>query len=118
MDVRLPASGIAAPLPTTTAVPGAIYRGLLVGVSGRNGLVKPISATWPDARGRFPIVLPPSVKGQTLRFWQSEFQTYTTRAAPGGPVILTWPTRLSPRVPRDTGFVRVRARRPPVAAAR
>ena len=83
MDVRLPASGIAAPLPTTTAVPGAIYRGLLVGVSGRNGLVKPISATWPDARGRFTIVLPPSVKGQTLRFWQSEFQTYTTGAAPG-----------------------------------
>ena len=107
MDVRLPASGIAAPLPTTTAVPGAIYRGLLVGVSGRNGLVKPISATWPDARGRFTLVLPPSVKGQTLRFWQSEFQTYTTRAAPGGPVILTWPTRLSPRVPRDTGFVRI-----------
>ncbi len=107
MDVRLPASGIAAPLPTTTAVPGAIYRGLLVGLSGRNGLVKPISATWPDARGRFTIVLPPSVKGQTLRFWQSEFQTYTTRAAPGAPVILTWPTRLSPRVPRDTGFVRI-----------
>ncbi len=107
MDVRLPASGIAAPLPTTTAVPGAIYRGLLVGVSGRNGLVKPISATWPDARGRFTIVLPPSMKGQTLRFWQSEFQTYTTGAAPGGPVSIAWPTLLSPRVPRDTGFVRV-----------
>ena len=107
MDVRLPASGIAAPLPTTTAVPGAIYRGLLVGLSGRNGLVKPISATWPDARGRFTIVLPPSVKGQTLRFWQSEFQTYSTGAVPGGPVNITWPTLLSPRVPRDTGFVRI-----------
>ncbi len=107
MDVRLPASGIAAPLPTTTAVPGAIYRGLLVGLSGRNGLVKPISATWPDARGRFTIVLPPSVKGQTLRFWQSEFQTYSTGAVPGGPVSIAWPTLLSPRVPRDTGFVRI-----------
>jgi alcohol dehydrogenase (cytochrome c) len=107
MDVRLPASGVAAPLPTTTATPGAIYRGLLVGVSGRSGVVKPVSATWPDAGGRFTIVLPPSVKGQTLRFWQSDFQTFTTRAAPGAPVILTWPTLLSPRVPRDTGFVRI-----------
>jgi alcohol dehydrogenase (cytochrome c) len=107
MDIRLPATGIAAPVPTTNAVPGAIYRGLLVGISGRNGLVKPISATWPDARGRFTIVLPPSVKGQTLRFWQSEFQTYTTGAAAGGPVNVVWPTLLSPRVPRDTGFVRI-----------
>jgi hypothetical protein len=107
MDVRLPATGIVAPLPTTTAVPGAIYRGLLVGLSGRNGPVKPISATWPDARGRFTIVLPSSVKGQTLRFWQSEFQTYTTGAVPGGPVNIAWPTLLSPRVPRDTGFVRI-----------
>ena len=81
--------------------------GLLVGLSGRNGLVKPISATWPDARGRFTIVLPPSVKGQTLRFWQSEFQTYAAGAAPGGPVNIAWPTLLSPRVPRDTGFVRI-----------
>jgi alcohol dehydrogenase (cytochrome c) len=107
MDVRLPASGIAAPLPTSTAERGAIYRGLLVGVSGRNGLVKPISATWPDSRGRFTIVLPPSVKGQTLRFWQSEFQTYTIAAVPGGPVNIAWPTLLSPRIPRDTGFVRI-----------
>ena len=29
------------------------------------------------------------------------------RAAPGGPVSIAWPTLLSPRVPRDTGFVRV-----------
>ncbi len=108
LDLRLPASGTTMALPTAVTTPGAIYRGLLVGVSGPNGVVKPVSATWPDALGRFTLVLPGSVKGSTLRFWQSDFQSFTTGAAPGGPVVLaTWPTKLSPRVSRDTGFVRV-----------
>jgi hypothetical protein len=108
LDLRLPASGTTMALPTAVTTPGAIYRGLLVGVSGPNGVVKPVSATWPDALGRFTLVLPGSVKGSTLRFWQSDFQSFTTGAVPGGPVVLaTWPTKLSPRVSRDTGFVRV-----------
>jgi hypothetical protein len=108
LDLRLPATGATMPLPTATTTPGAIYRGLLVGVSGPNGVVKPVSATWPDAQGRFTLVLPGSVKGSTLRFWQSDFQAFTAGAVPGGPVVLaTWPTKLSPRVSRDTGFVRV-----------
>ena len=97
-------------LPTTTVtMPGAIYRGLLVGVSGRNGRrASPSRPPGPTRMGRFTLVLPGSVKGTTLRFWQSDFQSYTTGAAPGGPVVLaTWPTKLSPRVSRDTGFVRV-----------
>ena len=108
LDMRLPASGTAMPLPTAVTTPGAIYRGLLVGLAGPNGVVKPVSATWPDAQGRFTLILPASVRGKTLRFWQSDFQTFTTGATPGGPVVLaTWPTKLSPRVPRDTGFVRI-----------
>ena len=51
MDVRLPASGIAAPLPTTTAVPGAIYRGLLVGVSGRTASSSPSPPPGPTRAG-------------------------------------------------------------------
>jgi hypothetical protein len=70
--------------------------------------VKPVSATWPDTNGRFELVLPSTVRGKTLRFWQSDFQTYQTNVAnPGGPVDLkAWPTALSPRVPRDTAFLR------------
>ena len=45
---QAPGSGIAMAVPTSTAEPGAIYRGALVGVSGPNGVVRPISATWPD----------------------------------------------------------------------
>lgn len=109
MDVRLPASGTTMSLPTTESGPGAIYRGLLVGVSGPRGVVKPVAARWPDAQGRFSLTLPASVRGTTLRFWQSDFQSFSRAPATGGgPVDLAaWPTALSPRVSRDTAFLKV-----------
>ncbi len=109
LDLKLPASGVAMQLPTSTPVPGAIYRGTLIGASAGTGVVRPISATWPDVQGRFRLILPASVAGKTLRFWQSDFQTYQTNSVtPGGPVDLkAWPTALSPRVPRDTAFLHV-----------
>ena len=97
MDVRLPASGIAAPLPTTTAVPGAIYRGLLVGVSGRNGLVKPISATWPDARGRFTIVLPAEHEGADAPVLAERVPDLHDRGRPGA-ARSSWPGRRCSRL--------------------
>jgi hypothetical protein len=98
-----------APLPTSTPEVGAVYRGMLVGASVGTGVVRPVSATWPDARGRFELVLPASVQGKTLRFWQSDFQAYQRSVAqPGGKVDLqAWPTALSSRVPRDTAFLPV-----------
>ena len=109
LDLRLPGSGIAMPLPTSTPEPGAIYRGTVVGVSAGAGVVRPVSATWPDASGRFELVLPASVRGKTLRFCQSDFQAYQrTVATPGGKVDLqAWPAALSPRVARDLAFLRV-----------
>jgi PQQ-dependent dehydrogenase (methanol/ethanol family) len=111
MDVRLPAGGPTAvlPLPRSQPQPGSIYQGLLVGVSGPGGVVRPVSARWPDGNGRFSLVLPRSVRGKTLRFWQSTLQAFSTIAVrPGGPVDLrTWPTGLSPRVPRDVTSLRV-----------
>jgi hypothetical protein len=108
LDLKLPANGTVMAVPTSTPRVGATYRGLILGVSTRSGVVRPISATWPDAQGRFELVLPPSVRGKTLRFWQSDFQTYqTTQAVPGGRIDLAaWPKSLSPRVARDLGFVR------------
>jgi alcohol dehydrogenase (cytochrome c) len=108
LDLKLPGSGVAMQLPVSTPVPGAIYRGTLVGVSAGAGVVRPVSATWPDVQGRFQLILPGSVAGKTLRFWQNDFQTYQTNAVtPGGPVDLkAWPTALSPRVARDTAFLR------------
>jgi alcohol dehydrogenase (cytochrome c) len=109
LDLRLPANGTVMAVPTSTPKPGATYRGLIVGVSTGAGVVKPLSATWPDARGRFELVLPGSVRGKTLRFWQSDFQAYqTSSAAPGARIDLdAWPKSLSARVARDLGFASV-----------
>ncbi len=109
LDLRLPATGTAMAVPTSTPEPGAIYRGLLVGVSAPGGVVRPLSARWPDARGRFELVLPASVRGSTLRIWESDFQAYQrTPTSPGSVVDLAaWPHALSPRVARDIAFVRV-----------
>jgi PQQ-dependent dehydrogenase (methanol/ethanol family) len=79
-----------------TSYAGAVYQGLAVGVSGPGGIIKPVSSTWPDAKGRFTIVLPRSARGKTVRFWENQRQFFTrSEAAPGGPVDLsTWPSRL------------------------
>jgi hypothetical protein len=80
-----------------------------VGVSGPNGVVTPLSAHWPGRDGRFSLLLPRSVRGKTLRVWESDFATFSRApAVPGGPVDLdAWPTKLSPRVARDVAFVTV-----------
>jgi len=108
MDVKLPASGTALPLPSSTPEPGAFYRGLVVGVSGPSGVIKPLAAHWPARDGSFSLLLPASAAGKTLRFWESDFATFSrTSAAPGSLVDLRgWPTALSPRVSRDVAFLR------------
>jgi PQQ-dependent dehydrogenase (methanol/ethanol family) len=84
-----------------TSYPGAIYQGLVVGVSGPGGVIKPLVDRWPDVKGRFTIVLPRSAGGQTVRFWESQRQFFTrSEARPGGPVDLSsWPTQLGESVP-------------------
>jgi len=94
MDVRLPGSptGVLA-LPSQSPVTGAVYQGTLVGVSGAQGVIKPLSATWPDARGRFRLVLPASAHGQTLRVWEDRSTFFQPSAAkPGGAIDTSvWP---------------------------
>lgn len=110
MDVQLPARvGAVLPLPTSTSYAGAVYQGLLVGASVNGRVVKPVAAQWPDAKGRFRLVLPSSARGRTVRLWQSSFQAFATfPAKPGGAVDLkTWPKGLSPRVSTGTANVRL-----------
>jgi alcohol dehydrogenase (cytochrome c) len=94
MDIRLPASPTSPlALPTATSYPGAVYEGTLVGVSGPSGVVRPISATWPDASGRFTLVLPGSIRGKALRVWE-DYATFfqPAPATPGGPIDTSiWP---------------------------
>ena len=110
MDIQLPARvGGVLPLPTSSAYAGAVYQGLLVGASAGGRVVKPVAAQWPDAKGRFRLVLPASVRGRTVQLWQSSFQAFATfPARPGGAVDLrTWPTGLSPRVSTGTANVKL-----------
>jgi hypothetical protein len=109
MNIKLPASGATIPVPTSSADPGAYWRGLLVGVAGPSGVVQPISATWPDASGRFTLVLPHQARGSALRFWESDFVTFSTLAArPGGPVqVSSMPKALTTRIPVGIAVVNV-----------
>jgi alcohol dehydrogenase (cytochrome c) len=110
LDLVLPASGAALPVGTSHSYAGAIYQGLLVGVSAGGGVIKPVAARWPDASGRFSLTLPASVRGKTLSIWESTFQAFSRfEARPGGPVDLeSWPRALSPRVARGVAFLAVR----------
>jgi hypothetical protein len=94
MNVQLPASTSALlPLPSATSFAGAVYEGTLVGVSGPQGVIKPLKALWPDARGRFTLVLPASARGKALRVWE-DYSTFFQSAAakPGGGIDLSaWP---------------------------
>jgi hypothetical protein len=106
LNIQLPASAGTTLLPaaiTPQPVPGAIYQGLVVGVvGGKGGLIKPLSATWPDASGHFQLVLPRSARGLTVKFWEAQRQFYSsTGAAPGQAVNLsTYPLRLPSTAPQ------------------
>jgi alcohol dehydrogenase (cytochrome c) len=108
MDIQLGAGGrytIAKPI----SYPGAVYEGLVVGASGPRGVIKPLAERWPDAHGRFSILLPASARGKALNFWESQRQFFSRfPARPGGPVDLrNWPRRLGPSAPRGLAFLRV-----------
>jgi alcohol dehydrogenase (cytochrome c) len=107
MDVRLPSSGTALPVPTATSEPGAIYRGVVVGVSVAGRPLRPVSARWPDARGRFSLVLRAAARGKRVSFWQAALDEQFAAAAPGGAVDMRgWPA-LPATAPRDLAFVDV-----------
>jgi len=93
LNIQLPASPSTTLVKTTLnpqAVPGAIYEGIVVGVVGNGHVIKPVSATWPSATGKFQIVLPSSARGATVKLYEEQRQFFSTSvAAPGGPVDLT-----------------------------
>jgi alcohol dehydrogenase (cytochrome c) len=108
LDIQL-GSGGRYTLSKPTATPGAIYQGLVVGVSGPRGVIRPVVARWPDAQGRFSLLLPSPARGVPLRFWENQHQ-FVSRvpAVPGGRIDLaTWPRALGQTVPRGFALLRV-----------
>ena len=114
LNIQLPASpsaGLVKSSLNPTAVAGAIYQGLLVGVvSGKGGVIHPVSATWPTTtNGQFQLVLPKSAAGQTVAFWEDQRQFYTTTSAkPGGPVDLSiYPKSLPADAPQGLATLKL-----------
>jgi hypothetical protein len=113
LNVQLPSSPGATLVKSTlnpSAVPGALYRGLLVGVVGGKGrVIKPVSATWPDGNGRFQLVLPSSARGLVAKFFETQRQFFTTsKPAPGGKVDPSvYPSSLPADAPQALATVRL-----------
>jgi hypothetical protein len=103
LDIHLPPRGYPMALPRPTSYGGAIYQGLVVGVSRGANVVRPLRVTWPDARGRFTIVLPRAANGPGLSLWEGSLTLFSRQPAkPGGPVDRQdWPRALAPDLPRD-----------------
>jgi len=102
LNLQLPATTTKAlPPATPTAQAGAVYEGVVIGVTHGGKVIKPVSARWPDRQGMFSMVLPASARGKTLHFWQNRRQFFSRFAAvPGGRVDLaSWPAALGPAAP-------------------
>jgi alcohol dehydrogenase (cytochrome c) len=102
-------SGTAYTVDPPTSYVGAVYSGLVIGVTAGGKVVKPLAERWPDGKGNFSMTLPASVRGKTLRFWENQRQFFSRFAAePGGVVDLgSWPTQLGPQVPSGLAQLKV-----------
>jgi hypothetical protein len=107
LDIRLPPTGYAMAIPRPQSYPGAVYTGIVAAVAHGSTPVRPLSITWPDRSGRFKIVLPKDVAGQTLSLFEADLSLFSPfKAVPGGPVALgEWPKSLPADAPRDVAPV-------------
>jgi hypothetical protein len=110
VEIRLPPRGYPMALPVPRSYPGAIYEGVVVGASVGGAVVRPVRVTWPDASGRFTLVLPRRFAGRTVSLWEDKLQLFS-RVVPraGGSVDLRdWPAQLPPDAPRDVARARLK----------
>ena len=100
MNIQL-GTGTAYKIATPIPIPAAIYSGLAVGVTAGGRVVTPRKNQWPSAKGTFSMLLPSSVQGRTLQFFESQQQIFSSfRATPGGAVDLRyWPRTLAADTP-------------------
>ncbi|HTO24660.1 MAG TPA: PQQ-binding-like beta-propeller repeat protein [Gaiellaceae bacterium] len=100
MNIQL-GSGANYTIQKPTSYTGAVYTGLVLGVTAGGKVVKPVAERWPDAKGRFSMTLPASVRGKTVHLWENQRQSFSRfPAKPGGAIDLaTWPTQLGSGVP-------------------
>jgi hypothetical protein len=109
MNIQL-GSGTNYTVQPPTAHGGAVYSGLIVGVSAGGRVVKPLAATWPSSTGTFSMTLPGSVRGKTLSFWENLRQSFSAfTARPGGRVdVSSWPVQLGDAAPAALATLKIR----------
>ena len=107
MDIRLPPSGYAMALPLPHSFPGALYSGIVVGLTQGAVPIRPVSATWLDRAGRFTITLSKSMAGHSVSIWEARLNLFSVaEAKPGGAIDLQdWPATLPPDAPRNLAAV-------------
>jgi hypothetical protein len=109
LNLQLPPAGFPMALPLAQSRPGAIYLGTVVGATESGHVVRPVAATWTDAKGDFSMTLPRALAGKTVSLWEGTLDLFSVKPArPGGPVDLRdWPSTLPANVPRDLLSVRL-----------
>jgi alcohol dehydrogenase (cytochrome c) len=109
LDVKLPAAATGQMrFSDSTSYTGGIYEGLLIGVTHGVSTVRPLSATWPDGKGRFRLVLPASLRGKTVAFWMDRRTVFSRAAASPGGSVLPGIFPSSPRPQAPQGVLRIR----------
>jgi alcohol dehydrogenase (cytochrome c) len=108
MNIQL-GTGVNYTVEKPSSFTGAVYSGLVVGVTAGGNVVKPLAERWPDAKGVFSMTLPASARGKTLHLWENQRQFFSHfPAKPGGAVDLrSWPKQLGDAAPSGLAVVTV-----------
>ena len=108
LDIKIPTGGGQMSTSDVGSYVGGVYDALLIGVASGGRTVQPVSATWPDSKGRFRLVLPASARGKAVSFWMDRGPVFSRApAGPGRPVTPSlYPAAPGPQAPQ--GLLRLR----------
>jgi len=97
LDIKVPTGGGQMTSSDVGSYVGGVYDALLIGVASGGRTVQPVSANWPDSKGRFRLVLPATARGKAVSFWMDRAPVFSR--APAGPGRRVTPS-LFPAAPR------------------
>jgi hypothetical protein len=88
---------------------GAIYQGVLVGAVAGSRPVVPLAGTWPDRKGYFSLVLPRSLAGKIVTFYEAGAPRFSAFNAVAGHKAdrSSWTSQLGASTPRGLGRIRL-----------
>lgn len=108
LDIKIPTGGGQMTSSDVGSYVGGVYDALLIGVASGGRTVQPVSATWPDSKGRFRLVLPASARGKAVSFWMDRGPIFSR--APAGPGRAVTPSLFpaAPGAQAPQGLLRLR----------